>query len=79
MSLYHEAAEVLNKGINDGSSLKSIIFSRKDWKSDPKTLFALTANAAAWSEALSEAIEKSGILGIERQVLDDTRDHWNWS
>lgn len=68
MSLYHEAAEILKTAGNGGGSLKSLAFSKKGWKSDRKTLFALTTEAVKWSEILSEVIEKGDILGQEKQV-----------
>ena len=68
MSLYHEAAEILTAAKEHGGDLKSLTFSKKTWKNNPKTLFALTIEAAKWSEILSEVVEKSGILGIEKTV-----------
>jgi 25S rRNA (cytosine2278-C5)-methyltransferase len=68
MSLYHEAAEVLKTASNGGGSLKSIAFGKKRWKSDQKTLFALTTEACKWSEILSEIIENGNVLGKEKQV-----------
>ena len=68
MSLYHEAAGILQAVRKEQASVKSCVFSKKGWKSDPKTLFALSTEAAKWSEVLSEALEKSGILGVEKQV-----------
>ena len=68
MSLYHEAAEILDIANRNGGSIKSIVFGRKSWKSDQKTLFALATESAKWSEVLSEVIEKSGVLKIEKQV-----------
>lgn len=68
MSLYHEAAEVLTKSQKDGGSLKTLVFGKKTWKSDPKTLFALTTEAAKWSDVLSEVVEKSGVLKVEKNV-----------
>lgn len=70
MSLYHEAAEVLDKARQDGGSLKSIVFGRKSWKTDPKLLFALSAQTAKWSAVLSEVIERSDLLKHEKQVCD---------
>ncbi|CAK3805752.1 NOL1 NOP2 sun domain [Lecanosticta acicola] len=66
MSLYHEAAEILTKTQKEGGSLKSIVFGKKTWKSDAKTLFALATEAAKWSDVLSEVVEKSGILKVEK-------------
>lgn len=68
MSLYYEAAEVLEAATNNGGSIKSLVFGRKDWKSNPKALFALATEAAKWSEVLSEVIERSGLLKVEKQV-----------
>ena len=68
MSLYHEAAQVLESIRKNGGSIKSNVFVKKTWKSDPKALFALTTEASKWSEILSEVIEHSGILKAEKQV-----------
>lgn len=68
MSLYHEAVQVLNAAAYQGGSLKSLIFGKKDWKSDRKTLFALSTEAAKWSEVLSEVIEASEVLMVEKTV-----------
>ncbi|KAK5128953.1 hypothetical protein LTR85_000286 [Meristemomyces frigidus] len=68
MSLYHEAASVLDTARKKSIPLKSIIYNKKDWKSDPKTLFALSTEAAKWSEVLSEVLERSGVLKIEKQL-----------
>lgn len=68
MSLYHEAAEILEKAKKNGGSLKSIVFGKKTRKTDAKTLFALTTEAAKWSEILSDVVERSGILGVEKAV-----------
>lgn len=68
MSLYHEAGQLLTTATKDGASLKSIAFGKTDWKSDRRTLFALATEASKWSEPLSEVIEKSGLLALEKQV-----------
>ena len=68
MSLYHEAAGILDAVGKGQTSLKSEVFGKKTWKADVKTLFALTSEAAKWSSVLSEVVEKSGILKLERQV-----------
>lgn len=75
MSLYHEAAEIVEKTQKNGGSLKSIVFGKKTWKTDAKTLFALTSEAAKWSEVLSEVVERSGILGAEKSVSTQTIGH----
>lgn len=68
MSLYHEAAKVLDTASKQNVSLKSVVFVKKDWKNDAKTLFALSTEAAKWSKVLSEVVEKSGILKAEKHV-----------
>jgi putative methyltransferase len=68
MSLYHEAAGILDTVNKGKTSLKAEIFGKKTWKTDGKTLFALTSEAAKWSSILAEVVEKSGILKIEKQV-----------
>jgi putative methyltransferase len=68
MSLYYEAAEVLTSVKENNGSLKSVVFGKKTWKSDAKTLFALAAEAAKWSSVLSEVVEKSGIMKLEKNV-----------
>jgi len=57
--------DTVNKG---KTSLKAEIFGKKTWKTDGKVLFALTSEAAKWSSILSEVVEKSGLLKIEKQV-----------
>ncbi|KAK4633972.1 25S rRNA (cytosine-C(5))-methyltransferase rcm1 [Fulvia fulva] len=68
MSLYHEAAQILDKAKKEGGALKSIVFGKTTWKSDAKALYALTIEGAKWSEVLSEAIERSGILKVEKSL-----------
>lgn len=68
MSLYHEAAGILDTVNKGRTSLKAEVFGKKGWKSDGKTLFALTSEAAKWSEVLAEVVERSGVLKLERQV-----------
>lgn len=71
MSLYHEAAGILDTVNKGRTSLKAEVFGKKGWKSDGKTLFALTSEAAKWSEVLAEVVERSGVLKLERQVCFD--------
>lgn len=68
MSLYHEAAQVINTIVKDSGSLKTVIFGKTGWKSDPKTLYALTAEAVKWSEVLTEVIENSALLQLDKKV-----------
>ena len=83
MSLYHEAAGILDTVNKGKTSLKAEIFGKKTWKTDGKTLFALTSEAAKWSSILAEVVEKSGILKLERQVrllpyLATNPDGYQW-
>lgn len=73
MALYHEAASILETVNNGKTSLKAEVFGKKGWKSDGKTLFALTSEAAKWSGILAEVVEKSGILKLEKQVCSQRR------
>ena len=68
MSLYHEAANVLDTVSKQSLSVKSVVFAKKNWKSHPKSLFALASEAAKWSRILAEIIDKSGLLTVEKQV-----------
>ena len=56
MSLYHEAAGILDTVNKGKTSLKAEIFGKKTWKTDGKTLFALTSEAAKWSSILAEVV-----------------------
>ncbi|KAK4574992.1 hypothetical protein LTR86_000842 [Recurvomyces mirabilis] len=68
MSLYHEAAKILTDSRTKKTSVKSLVYTNQFWKSDQKTLFALSTEAAKWSEVLSEVVERSGILKVERAL-----------
>lgn len=67
MSLYHEAAGILSSS-NEGGSLKSRIYGKKDLKSPPAQLYALVFETCKWSLVLKEVIEASEILKSERKV-----------
>ncbi|KAL9062815.1 MAG: hypothetical protein Q9157_008609 [Trypethelium eluteriae] len=68
MSLYYETATILeNKSHTDGS-LKSRIYSNKELKSSPVSVYALASNATRWAEILKEVIDRSGLLGVERKL-----------
>ena len=62
MSLYYESAPFLRQ-----DSLKSRVFSAQ-LKSKPKQVYALVSEASKWSSILTEVIEKSQILTLERKV-----------
>lgn len=68
MSLYHEAAEILSAPSDEGGSLKSRIFRRKNLKSAPNQLYALVLETSKWSPVLKEVIEKAELLRHERKV-----------
>jgi len=75
MSLYHEAASILDETRAKKCSIKSLVYTvkkGKEWKSDPKALFALSTEAAKWSEVLAEVVGRSGVLGVERMVCKST-------
>ncbi len=68
MSLYYDAAPLLLPNLDQAGSLKSRIFNSKGHKSPPKQIFALVSEASKWSPVLSEVIEKSQLLQLERKV-----------
>lgn len=68
MSLYYDAAPLLLPQSNQAGSLKSRVFGSKGHKSSPKQIFALVSEASKWSSVLSEVIEKSQLLQLERKV-----------
>ncbi|CAD6578265.1 MAG: hypothetical protein ASARMPRED_008663 [Alectoria sarmentosa] len=68
MSLYYDAATLLLPNPDQTGSLKSRVFNAKDFKSNPKQIFALVSEASKWSPVLSEVIEKSQLLQFERKL-----------
>ena len=68
MSLYYDAAPLLLFNPDQASSLKSRVFNSKDHKSSPKQIFALVSEASKWSSIISEIIEESRLLQLERKV-----------
>ena len=68
MSLYYDAAALLLPNPDQTGSLTSRVFNAKDLKSNPKQIFALVSEASKWSPVLSEIIEKSQLLQLERKV-----------
>ena len=71
MSLYYDAAPLLLPDSNQAGSLKSRIFNSKGHKSSPKQIFALVSEASKWSPVLSEVIDRSQLLQLERKVSSD--------
>lgn len=68
MSLYHEAASVLEAEISAGGNLRSRVFGRKDLKSSPNQVYALALETCKWSSVLSEIIDQSQLLQVEKKV-----------
>ncbi|KAL2038888.1 hypothetical protein N7G274_008410 [Stereocaulon virgatum] len=68
MSLYHDAAALLVPGSDQAGTLKSRVFNCKDLKSPPKQVYALLSEASRWSSVLSEVVEKSQLLQLERKL-----------
>lgn len=66
MSLYYDAAPLLLPC--PAGSLKSRVFNSKDHKSPSKQIYALVSEASKWSSVISEVIEKSRLLQLERKV-----------
>ena len=73
MSLYYDAAPLLLPCSDHSGSLKSRIFNLKGTKSSPKQIFAVVSEASKWSPVLSEVIEKSQLLRLERKVRPSNR------
>ena len=68
MSLYYDAAPLLMASSEQTGSLKSRVFNSKGHKSPAKQIFALVSEATKWSSVLSEVVEKSQLLQLERKV-----------
>ncbi|KAG8629919.1 hypothetical protein KVT40_001538 [Elsinoe batatas] len=68
MSLYFEAAKILEDISEKHISLKERVFKDKELKSSPATVFALVSEASKWSDILSEVIERSQVLSLERKL-----------
>lgn len=70
MSLYFETAEILKQTDYNRESLKAKVYGNKALKSPPASIYALASEATKWSAVLTEVIEKSGILALEKKVRD---------
>lgn len=68
MSLYFETAEILNQIGSNHESLKAKVYGNKTLKSPPASIYALASEATKWSAIITEVIEKSGILALEKKV-----------
>ena len=69
MSLYHEAAALLNaKDSKEGSFQSRVFNSKTSFKSKPALLYALISETSKWDTVLKEVVEKSNILSLEPKV-----------
>lgn len=68
MSLYYEAASILQNQDNVGGSLTSRIYGKKGLKSKPTAIYALVSESTKWSAVLKDVVENSGILKLEKKV-----------
>ncbi|EON98121.1 putative nol1 nop2 sun family protein [Phaeoacremonium minimum UCRPA7] len=68
MSLYHEAADVLDTSKLDGGNLRSRVFGRKDRKSSPAQIYALALETCKWSLVLKEVVENAQLLQHEKKL-----------
>ncbi|OMP82754.1 putative methyltransferase [Diplodia seriata] len=68
MSLYYEAAALLENADNTGGSLTSRIYGKKGLKSKPTAIYALVTEATKWSAVLKHVVEISGILKLEKKL-----------
>ena len=68
MSLYYEAAGLIENPDKKGGSLKSRVFGSKTLKSNKAAIFALVTESTKWSPVLKDVVEKSGILKLEKKV-----------
>lgn len=68
MSLYYEAASVL-AAERSTSTLSVRIYNTKELKSKPAQLYALVSETVLWSSVLSDLVERTEILKLEKKVL----------
>ena len=68
MSLYHEAAAVLDSSNADAGNLRSRVFGLKDRKSSPGQIYALALETCKWSSGLKEVVENAQLLQHEKKV-----------
>ena len=68
MSLYYDAATLLDNRSHQSGSIKSRVFGSNNLKSKPSQLFALLVEATKWSEILSEVVQKADVLRQEKKV-----------
>ncbi|OJD30758.1 nol1 nop2 sun family protein [Diplodia corticola] len=68
MSLYYEAAAILENAEKTGGSLTSRIYGKKGLKSKPTAIYALVTEATKWSAVLKDVVENSGTLKLEKKL-----------
>ena len=68
MSLYYEAAPMLESASIEPGSFKSRVFGSQNLKSAPTQIFALLSETSKWSPTLTEVIERSQLLRHEKKV-----------
>ncbi|KAG6364432.1 hypothetical protein INS49_006033 [Diaporthe citri] len=69
MSLYHEAAYVLQQDSSSGGNLRSRVFNKKDLKSPPNQVYALALETCKWSAVLAEVIDHSQLTPVLSLLL----------
>ncbi|KKZ67443.1 hypothetical protein EMCG_06894 [[Emmonsia] crescens] len=67
MSLYLDAASILDSGSGDGGSFKSRVYNSK-LKSSPAQVYALIIETAKWDILLKEVVENAGFLPLESKL-----------
>jgi len=68
MALYYDTAKIIETLGNDSVDLKQLIYNDKSLKSNAGTVFALVSESIKWSEIISEVIEHSNLLELEKKV-----------
>ncbi len=68
MSLYYEAAQLLDNLNNHRGTLKSRIYNNTSLKSPVPQLYALVSETIKWNSELNEVIERSSLLEHEKKV-----------
>lgn len=67
MSLYLESSKIISR-VNYGG-IRAAVYSDKSIKSKPEQLYALCVETLKHQEILSEVIEKSQLLKLEKKVI----------
>lgn len=75
MALYYEAAEFLDP--SSSGALADQVYRKKPLKSKPGHIYALISQSHKWSHVLSDIIDHSDLLRIEKKVGADIFRHLN--